>query len=87
MLPGESLGNSHMLLPVVCRHVGMLWQGMADAHAGVHPRRATPNVKMVPVLGSGGRVDVGIHEAIRQIGGQGHHAPKVCHKHAVGLCP
>ena len=77
-----------VLLPVVCGHVSMLKQGMADTHAGAHPRRLTPYVEMVPVsLGNGGRVYVGIHEAIGQIRGQGHNAPQVCHKYAVGLYP
>ena len=77
-----------VLLPVVCGYFGMLKQGVADTHAGAHPGRAAPDVKKVPVLlGNGGRVDVGIHEAIGRIGGQGHHAPKVCHKHAVGSHP
>ena len=77
-----------VLLPVVCRHVSMLKQGMADALMGSHPGRAAPDVEMVPVLlGNGGRVDVGIHEAIRWISGQCHNAPEVCHKHAVGSFP
>ena len=60
---------------------------MAHAPVGVHPRRVTPDVEMVPVLvRDGGRVDIGVHEAIRQIGGQGHYAPEVHHKHA-GLHP
>ena len=74
-----------VLLPVVCGHVSMLKLGMADAHAGAHPGRAIPDVETVPVLlRKGGRVDVEIHEAIGRIGGQGHHAPKVHHKHTVG---
>ena len=77
-----------VLLPVVCGHVSMLKQGMADAHMGAHPRRTVPNVEMVPVLlRNGGRVDVGIHKAIRWISGKGHDSPKVCHKHAVGSHP
>ena len=41
---------------------------------------------MVPVLfGNKGGVDVGIHWAIRQISGHGHHVPKVGHKHAEGV--
>ena len=71
-----------VLLPVVCGHFA------SDAHVGAHPGRATPNVEMVPVLlRNGGRVDVGIQEAIRWIGGQGHNSPEVHHKHAVGLRP
>ena len=61
---------------------------MADAHMGAHPWRAAPDVEVVPVLlRNSGRVDVGIHDVIGWISGQGHHAPKVCHKHAVGSCP
>ena len=77
-----------VLLPVVHRQVGMLKQGMADAPLGAHPGRATPNIEMVPVLlGNGGGVDVGVPKAVRRIHGQGHNAPKVCHKHAVGSRP
>ena len=47
-----------------------------------------PDIEMVSVLlRNSGRVDIGIHKAISRIGGQGHSAPKVCHKHAVGSCP
>ena len=81
MLPRESLGDSCGVAACglwTCRHV--------EVH--VHPRRATPNIEMVPVLlKNGGRVDVGIHEAVGWIGGQGHHAPEVCHKHAVESHP
>ena len=42
---------------------------------------------MVPILfGNGGR-DVGVHKAIRQISGHGHHAPKVGNKHTEGAHP
>ena len=75
-----------LLLPVVHGQVSMMNQGVAHASVGTHPRRAIPNVEMVPVLlRNGGRVDVGVHNAIRQICGQGHNASEVCHKHAVGL--
>ena len=77
-----------VLLPVVCGQVGMLKQGTVDAPADAHLRRAAPNVEMVPVLlRNGRRVDVGVHDAVRWIHGQGHNAPEVHHKQAVGSCP
>ena len=42
---------------------------------------------MVPVLmGNSGGVDVRVHEAVRQISGHSHQAPKVSNKHAEGMC-
>ena len=61
----------------------MLKQGVVDAEMGAQPGRAALDIEMVSVLfGNRGRVDVGVHEAIRWISGCGNHAPKVCNKHA-----
>ena len=41
---------------------------------------------MVPVLvGNSGGVNVRVHEAVRQISGRSHQAPKVSNKHAEGM--
>ena len=37
-------------------------------------------------MGNSGGVDVRVHEAVRQIIGHSHQAPKVSNKHAEGMC-
>ena len=72
--------------PVGLRQVGLLKQGMADTGTGTYPRRATLDIEMVPVLiGNSGGADVRVHEAVRQISGHSHQAPKFSNKHAVGM--
>ena len=37
-------------------------------------------------MGNSGGVDVRVHEAVRQVSGHSHQAPKVSNKHAIGMC-
>ena len=87
-LPRKSLGDPCGVAACglqMCRHAEV---GHSRCTHGRTPREGCPDVEMVPVLlGDGGKVDVRIHKVITWIGGQGHNAPEVCHKHAVGLHP